>query len=210
MEEVVEKYPDRWGAMSECEMDGPRIKSGKLEVVCTETECYEWTVKLAEKGIPFEWRRTTWVEGKATITTISRNKISDCTQYGISTLAVKKISSIAGNTFSKCEKAGMCILGTTCTKMKDNTWNGVKNTNSIMIIKGSNIKKLQNNTLLNNGGKHGISIGNASKVTLISGNTIKTSTNNGICVFENSKVDRIEKNKITGSKIGISILTNNL
>ncbi len=144
-------------------------------------------------------------EGKATISKVERNTISDCTQYGISTLAVKKINSITGNTFSKCEKAGMCISGTTCTTIKDNTVNGVKNTNSIMIIKGSNIKKLQNNTLLKNG-KHGISIGSASKVDLISGNTIKTSVNNGICVFENSKVDKIEKNKITESKIGVSIL----
>ncbi len=144
-------------------------------------------------------------EGKATITTISKNKISDCSQYGISTLSVKNIKNIASNIFTKCEKAALCISGTSCKNIKGNKITGSTANNSIMIIKESDIKKLQKNTLTDNG-KHGISVGSSSKVGKITGNTIKNSTNNGICVFENAKVTAIEKNKIEGSAIGISIL----
>ena len=143
--------------------------------------------------------------GKATITAISKNKISDCSQFGISTLSVKNIKNIASNTFAKCEKAALCLSGTSCKNVKGNKITGCKDNNSIMIIKQSDIKTVQKNILTDNG-KHGISIGGASKVGKITGNTIQNSISNGICIFEESKVTSIEKNKIVNSAIGISIL----
>ena len=74
-----------------------------------------------------------------------------------------------------------------------------------MIIKQSDIKTIQKNILTDNG-KHGISIGGASKVGKITDNMIQNSISNGICIFEDSKVTSIEKNKIVNSAIGISIL----
>ena len=143
--------------------------------------------------------------GKASIATISKNKISDCSQFGISTLAVNGIKNIASNTFTKCEKAVLCLSGTSCKNVKGNKITGWKDTNTIMIIRESDIKTIQKNVLTDNG-KHGISIGSASKVGKITGNTIQNSVGNGICIFEESKVTSIEKNRIVNSAIGISIL----
>ena len=62
-QEIVEKYPDRWVALSDCEMDGSQIISGVVQAVCIEEERYSITIKLAEQNISFRWRRTTFLEG---------------------------------------------------------------------------------------------------------------------------------------------------
>ena len=76
--------------------------------------------------------------GKATITTISKNKISDCSQYGMSTLSVKNIKKIASNTFLNCEKAALCLSGTSCKNVAGNKITGCKDNNTIMMHLFSN------------------------------------------------------------------------
>ncbi len=62
-DEIVEKYPNRWVALSDCKKDGPYILEGVLLAVCKEPERYDTELALEEKGIPFIWRRTTELEG---------------------------------------------------------------------------------------------------------------------------------------------------
>lgn len=146
------------------------------------------------------------INGKdAYIKTIAGNKISDCSQFGISLLGVKKVDSITSNQFAKCQKAGICISDSVCKKVDNNKITGVKNSNSLMIAKKAKITSLSGNTITGSG-KNAISIGSGAEVTAISQNTVSKSAGNGICLFEGAKAKTIENNKITDSQIGISIL----
>lgn len=66
-DEIVEKYPDRWVALSDYKKDGPYILEGVLQAVCIDTDRYETELSLREKGISHIWRRTTELEGANTI-----------------------------------------------------------------------------------------------------------------------------------------------
>lgn len=57
--DIVEKYPDRWVALSDCEMDGSQVISGVVQAICTEGERYSTTIRLTKQNISFRWRRTT-------------------------------------------------------------------------------------------------------------------------------------------------------
>ena len=57
--DIVEKYPDRWVALSDCEMDGSQVISGVVQFACTEEERFSVTDELTKQGISFRWRRTT-------------------------------------------------------------------------------------------------------------------------------------------------------
>ena len=62
-DEIVEKYPDRWVALSDYEKDGPYILEGVLLAVCREPEMLDAERDLKGRGISHIWRRTTDLEG---------------------------------------------------------------------------------------------------------------------------------------------------
>lgn len=61
--EIVEKYPDRWVALTECDMDGVSVLAGKVCAVCRDRDRLSEEIKLIDARITFEWRRTTDIEG---------------------------------------------------------------------------------------------------------------------------------------------------
>ena len=61
--EIVEKYPDRWVALTDCEKKGSRVLAAVPIRVCEEKDMYDTELELNEKGISFIWRRTTELEG---------------------------------------------------------------------------------------------------------------------------------------------------
>lgn len=141
----------------------------------------------------------------ASIKTISGNSISNCSQFGISLLSVKKVQDVLSNTISNCAKGAVCVAKSTCNNLSKNTITGVKNTNSVIISGKTSLKKISQNTITNSG-KNAISVGGASTISYIGSNTITNAAGNGICVFDRSKAGSVTKNKITKSKIGISVL----
>ena len=62
-DEIRHKYPDRWVALTNFEKQGSRIVSGIPFRVCEEKDMYETELELDRQGIPFQWRRTTELEG---------------------------------------------------------------------------------------------------------------------------------------------------
>lgn len=62
--EIQEKYPDRWVALTECDMDGVSILAGKVCAVCKDSDRLSEEIKLMDARITFEWRRTTDIEGR--------------------------------------------------------------------------------------------------------------------------------------------------
>ena len=60
--DIVEKYPDRWVTLSDCEMNGSQVISGVVKAVCTEEERFSVTDELTKQGISFRWRHTTPVD----------------------------------------------------------------------------------------------------------------------------------------------------
>ncbi len=62
-DEIVEKYPDRWVALSDYKKDGPYILEAVPVAVCIDTDRYETELSLREKGVSHIWRRTTELEG---------------------------------------------------------------------------------------------------------------------------------------------------
>lgn len=141
----------------------------------------------------------------AYITTVSGNKISGCTQFGISLLNVKKVKNVVSNQFASCKKAAICVSKSNCTSIMNNIIKGVKKSNSVLVAHKSKVKKLSGNTITNSG-KNALSIGNGSQVSSVSKNIITNAAGNGICVFAKAKAGNITGNKITGTRIGISIL----
>ena len=141
----------------------------------------------------------------ASIKTISGNTINNCSQFGISLLSVKKVQNVLSNTISNCAKGAVCVAKSKCNSLSNNTITGVKNMNSVIISGKTNLKKISKNTIRYSG-KNAISVGGASTVSYIGSNTITNSSGNGICVFDHSKVGSVTKNKVTKSKIGISVL----
>ena len=61
--EIKNKYPDRWVAISNYKKDGPRILEGIPVSVCEEEDMYDAELSLKEQGISFVWRRTSDLEG---------------------------------------------------------------------------------------------------------------------------------------------------
>ena len=126
-------------------------------------------------------------------------------QFGISLLSVQKVQNVLSNTISNCAKGAICVAKSKCNSLSNNTITGVKNMNSVIISGKTNLKKISKNTIRYSG-KNAISVGGASTVSYIGSNTITNSSGNGICVFDHSKVGSVTKNKVTKSKIGISVL----
>lgn len=141
----------------------------------------------------------------ASIKTISGNTINNCSQFGISLLSVKKVQNVLSNTISNCAKGAVCVAKSKCNSLSNNTITGAENMNSVIISGKTNLKKISKNTIRYSG-KNAISVGGASTVSYIGSNTITNSSGNGICVFDHSKVGSVTKNKVTKSKIGISVL----
>lgn len=138
-----------------------------------------------------------------TLTTGLANKkmINGVTVTGASA----SIKTISGNTINNCAKGAVCVAKSKCNSLSNNTITGVKNMNSVIISGKTNLKKISKNTIRYSG-KNAISVGGASTVSYIGSNTITNSSGNGICVFDHSKVGSVTKNKVTKSKIGISVL----
>ncbi|MCR5791079.1 MAG: hypothetical protein K6G83_14450 [Lachnospiraceae bacterium] len=55
--EITQKYPERWVALKEAEMDGPNIISGIVTAVKTDDEIYDYEPEHLHEGLIFE--RTT-------------------------------------------------------------------------------------------------------------------------------------------------------
>lgn len=62
-EEIKDRYPDRWVALSDYKKQGSRIIEGVPVGVCEEKDMYNMELDLKKKGISFVWRRTTELEG---------------------------------------------------------------------------------------------------------------------------------------------------
>lgn len=61
--EIKEKYPNRWVALTDYRKKGSRILEAVPVCVCEEKDMYDTELALKEQGIPFVWRRTTELEG---------------------------------------------------------------------------------------------------------------------------------------------------
>ena len=62
-EEIRQKYPDRWVALTNYKKQGPRIIEAVPVRVCREKEMFDTEMELDKEGIDFLWRRTTELEG---------------------------------------------------------------------------------------------------------------------------------------------------
>lgn len=62
-DKIVEKYPDRWVALTDCDMDGVSVLAAKVCAVCQDRDRLDEEIMLMEAKITFEWRRTTDIEG---------------------------------------------------------------------------------------------------------------------------------------------------
>jgi len=62
-DEIVEKYPDRWVALTDYDMDGVTILAGRVCAVCKDTDRLDEEIRLINEKITFKWRRTTDIEG---------------------------------------------------------------------------------------------------------------------------------------------------
>ena len=62
-EEIRQKYPDRWVALTNYKKQGPRIIEAVPVRVCREKEMFDAEMELKKQGIDFQWRRTTELEG---------------------------------------------------------------------------------------------------------------------------------------------------
>ncbi len=62
-DEIVEAYPDRWVALTDCIMEGPIVLTAVVSAVCEDKDRLDEEKKLDAQGIRFIWRRTTDLEG---------------------------------------------------------------------------------------------------------------------------------------------------
>ena len=62
-DEIVERYPDRWVALTECDMDGVSVLADKVCAVCRDKDRLDEEIRLVNAKVMFEWRRTTDIEG---------------------------------------------------------------------------------------------------------------------------------------------------
>lgn len=67
MSAIREMYPDRWVALSDCEMDGVMVVSATVKAVCRDEERLEKEKELDSKRISFIWCRTTEPEGASVL-----------------------------------------------------------------------------------------------------------------------------------------------
>lgn len=63
--EIVNKYPDQWVALSNCEMDGPYVKRAIVEIGCLYEEMGKAMIMLNKAGKICRWERTKELEGGA-------------------------------------------------------------------------------------------------------------------------------------------------
>ena len=64
--EVVEKYPNRWVALSDYDMTDINNVSGIVEAVCRDTEIGRKDIEIRNRGIKkLYWSRTTGLPGGA-------------------------------------------------------------------------------------------------------------------------------------------------
>ena len=63
-DEIIEKYPNSWVALTDAKMDGPIIITAIVTAVCKNNrERLEHEKRLESQNIIFIWKKTTEAEG---------------------------------------------------------------------------------------------------------------------------------------------------
>lgn len=65
-QEIVDKYPDKWVALSDVEFDNTEVKSGVVKASCTDSEVASLFMEFKSKGINYYWIRATDFTNKDT------------------------------------------------------------------------------------------------------------------------------------------------
>lgn len=149
------------------------------------------------------------VTDSASVVSVCKNTIEGCRYYGIY-LANASVSKIEGNTLKTCGSSSQTesyaaitvAAGGKATSIKQNTITNSRQA-GIQIAQGE-VTTVSSNTITSPA-RYGIEL-NQGKVRDINSNTIKTAGNYSIVVYNDAKVNEINKNKITSGKaIGIHI-----